>query len=395
MKKLTGIFHRLILAILTVSSLVQCSEEKLPGNQEEQKEMEEQEEVTEGVNENVDTEKYHAYFGTTHGHTSYSGDAQKTGNTPGINYQEAKKNGFQFYIITDHSHYDTFTGETWQDTKIQAGNYLEDDFVSLYGFEYSENNGPNGKGHINAINTTDYLNALADGMWLDYFYSWLIDQNKKTKVVASFNHPGLDQYNNWDYFSTERREIITMLEVINGVSKSDIKPDSIIGKNHYKSWLVALQKGWRVSPVAGLDAHSPNALRKGEYRTGIWAESLTKEAILDAMANRRTFATYDRNLRVFYWVNGREMGTVIENPSVLRFKIVAADPDGDKEKDRIRKIEIIAGNDVVVASETFNNHEVEWETELSPDFKYYLIKVYTQKDARQPMAYVAPVWIEK
>lgn len=390
--KLKTTSRGVIMAILFLAILVQCSKGIIPDNPDEKKNDVGNNDDT---NENVNPDKYQAYFGTTHGHTSYSGDAQQNGNTPGMNYQEAINNGYQFYIITDHSQYDSFTGESWEDTKKQAENYLKDDFVSLYGFEYSENNGPGGKGHINAINTTGYLNALAEGMWLDHFYGWLVDQSKKTKVVASFNHPALDQYNNWDYFSAERREVITMLEVINGLTKSDIKTDSVIGKNHYDAWLVALSKGWRVSPVAGLDAHSPNALKKAEYRTGIWAAKLTKDDILDAMANRRTFATYDRNLKVFYWVNGQEMGTVLENPSVLRFKILASDPDTDKPKDKIRKIEIIGGNDKVVASKVFDTHDVEWEAEVPPAFNFYLLKVYTQKAASNPMAYAAPVWITK
>lgn len=377
--------------------LVQCKEDKIPEYQEdteENKNNEEEENKDENY-EDIDFEKYDVYFGTTHGHTSFSGDAQEKGNTPEINYKEAKNNGFQFYIITDHSQYDIFTNESWTEIKKQADNFVEDDFVSLYGFEYSENNGPEGKGHINAINTSEYLNALADGMWLDYFYGWLVEQNKKTRVVATFNHPGPDQYNNWDYFTAERREIITMLEVINGVTKSEIKSDSVIGKNHYNSWLAALQKGWRVSPVAGLDAHSPNALHKGEYRTGLWAETLTKEGILDAMAKRRTFATYDRNLQIFHWVNGMDMGSVINKPSNLKFTIRASDPDVESDNDKIRKIEIIASGDLVAASKEFDAHEVEWEVELKPEFDYYLIKVYSHKDTGKPIAYAAPVWIEK
>lgn len=397
MKKYCVFGISLMMIIMTSGGLLwSCAEENLPDVEEEIIEEEEEEvETEEENNDDVDLGKYQAFFGTTHGHSSYSGDAQQSGNTPAINFQEAKRNGFQFYILTDHTQYENFSDEAWNDIKAQAENHIEDDFVSIHGFEYSENNGPGGRGHINAINTTDYLNALADGMWLDYFYGWLVEQNKQTRVVATFNHPGLDQYNDWDYFSHERRDIITMLEVINGVTKSETKSDSIIGKNHYPSWLKALQKGWRVSPVAGLDAHSPNALHKGEYRTGIWAESLTREKLLDAMANRRTFATHDRNLSVFYWVNGQEMGTVLTNPTKLNFRIVASDPDIEKSIDRIRRIEIIAGNDVVVEAKNFDSHEVDWETSLNTEFDYYLLKIYSYKDNSQPIAYVAPVWIEK
>ena len=38
-------------------------------------------------------------------------------------------------------------------------------------------------------------------------------------LLATFNHPGPDQYNNWDYRDPAITDIITMLEVINSNNK--------------------------------------------------------------------------------------------------------------------------------------------------------------------------------
>lgn len=339
--------------------------------------------------------RYNIYFGTTHGHTSYSGDAQREGNTPEIHYAAAKKNGFQFYVITDHSHYDTFKPETFVDTQKKALSCTDKDFVALHGFEYSENNGPGGKGHVNAFNTGEYLSALPPGNDLNKFYGWLVEQGKRGQVMASFNHPGLKQYNDFDYYSDARREMVTMLEVINGCKKKTDEPNVIVGGLHYEALIHALDKGWRVSPVAGLDAHSPMAIPKAQYRTAVLAETLTRESLLEGMKQRRTYATYDRNLHVYYTANGAVMGSVLDSPAKLKFDIHAWDPDKDNPGDRITKIEIVGEGDAVAETKTFDGHDVTWQVELDAKGKYYLVKVYTADSPEAPTAYVAPVWTGK
>lgn len=341
--------------------------------------------------------KYDIFFGTTHGHSFDSGDARKAmaeGNTPAIHFAEAKKNGFQFYVITDHSQYDTFTPESWAETQREAEQNTDKDFVAMRGFEYSENNGPGGKGHLNAFNTPEYLNALQPGNDLNKFYGWLVKEGKAGTVMACFNHPGPKQYQDWDYFSADRREAITMLEVINGTKKSPDNPNVVIGALHYQALLHALDKGWRVSPVAGLDAHTPQAIHKASYRTAVVAEKLTRQSLLDGMKQRRTYATRDKNLHVLYTVNGQMMGSVLPNPARLKFDIRAWDPDEKAPKDRITKIEIVGDDDALVASREFDAHKVAWAPELEAKYKYYLLKVYTA-EMPEPTAYLAPVWTGK
>ena len=71
----------------------------------------------------------------------------------------------------------------------------------------------------------------------------------------------------------------------------------------------ALDKGWKVAPVSGIDNHGPAGLRATASRTFVLAKDKTKAAILDAMKNRRTYASLDRNLQCRYTVNGALMGT--------------------------------------------------------------------------------------
>lgn len=149
-------------------------------------------------------------------------------------------------------------------------------------------------------------------------------------MVASFNHPGPEQYNNWDYRDSRVTEIITMLEVINSNNKI-----------HYDAFVNALAQGWKVSPVCGNDNHGLEGITRDTSRTFVLATAKSKAAILDAMKNRRTYASLDTNIQCRYTVNGTIMGSTLNRPKALNFNIVISDPDTGNPKDKITKIDIV------------------------------------------------------
>ena len=128
-------------------------------------------------------------------------------------------------------------------------------------------------------------------------------------VVASFNHPGAHQYNDWAYRDPEITDIITLLEVINSNKAT-----------HYAAFVAALDKGWKVSPVCGNDNHGFYGITHHASRTFVLATSKTKAAILEAMKNRRTYASLDRNIQCRYTVNGAIMGSTLNRPDPLQVR---------------------------------------------------------------------------
>src|SRR5690606_3883273 len=112
-------------------------------------------------------------------------------------------------------------------------------------------------------------------------YEWLkkASPNGEGPVVATFNHPGREQYDNWAHRDPEITGIITMLEVINSNKRV-----------HYDGFVAALDHGWKVSPVCGNDNHNLWGISNQTSRTFVLAEKLEKAAILEAMRNRRTYA---------------------------------------------------------------------------------------------------------
>lgn len=345
---------------------------------------------------------YNVYFGLTHAHTDASashgdlnaGPQYFEENTPDLHFEAAKACGMDFYFITDHSQYsNTFTPERWNNMLVQANNYtVNGEFVAIRGFEFSENDSP--KGHMNIYNTNSYISAADPGVNFPYMYDWLASQRLITpNAIAGFNHPSVSDFNNFGYLTEERREMVTTIEVINAVNpKVDGK---IIGTLHYEGFLEALKKGWRVSPRAGGDGHLVMAIPKFTYRTGILATELTRDAILEAMANRRTYATFDDNLEAWYTVNGKIMGSVFTgNPTTFNFSITVSDPDTGDNNDRINKIEILKDNGVV--AQTYNpapSHSVTWNTTINDSTsKYFFVRIWTVGKTDSATAFLAPVW---
>ncbi len=316
---------------------------------------------------------------------------------PSKHFEMAKEAGYDFYITTDHSQEAEFQpagpeNPAWLAAKRQAAQASTAKFVAIAGYEHSENDGPGGTGHLNVMNSSGMLNALAPGIDLPYFYKWLVmaAPNGEGPVVASFNHPGKDQYNNWADRDQKVTDIITMLEVINSNNKI-----------HYDAFVNALAHGWKVSPVCGNDNHGLSGITRHTSRTFVLAKSASKRDILEAMKERRTYASLDGNLQCRYSVNGVVMGSTLDRPTVLQFKILVSDPDTANPKDKITKIDIVKDGGVVVETYTPTpGHSVEWSPTVNDSTsKAFWVRVWNagggdapDADPAKPVAWLAPVW---
>ncbi len=316
---------------------------------------------------------------------------------PSVHFQLAKAAGYDFYAVTDHSQEAAFQpmgaqNVAWAATKRDAAAASTNGFTALAGFEYSENDGPGGTGHINVFNTAGMLNALAPGIDLPYFYKWLAtaEANGDGPVVASFNHPAAAQYNDWDYRDPRATDILTTLEVINSNNKI-----------HYDGFLRALEKGWKVSPVCGNDNHGTGGIARNVSRTFVLAKEPTKAAILDALKHRRTYAALDSTIQCRYTVNGAVMGSTLNREAAFRFDILIAQPNTANPKDAIAKIDIVKdGGAVALTYQPTPGYSVRWTPTIEDAAAhYFFVRVWTVgggaapgADPAKPMAWLAPVW---
>lgn len=317
---------------------------------------------------------------------------------PTAHFAAARAAGFDFYAVTDHSQEAAFfppglTNPRWIESKHEAAAATRDGFVALSGYEYSENDGPGGTGHINVLNADAVINAMSEGSDLAAFYTWLSTAKGVggDPLVGSFNHPNPGSYAKFTGRTPAATEAIALIELINSDRRT-----------HYPGFLAALDAGWKVSPVAGIDNHGLGPIPKAGSRTVVLAKARTRAALLAAMRARRTYATFDRNLRAHYRVNGQMMGSTLRRPGRFDFDIRVDDPDATDPRARIVKVDIVKDGGVVVASHRPQapGTSLRWRTQIKdPAAGYFFVRVWSagggdvaKVEPTEPVAWLAPVW---
>ncbi|ACM22240.1 CehA/McbA family metallohydrolase [Thermotoga neapolitana] len=237
------------------------------------------------------------YYGNLHSHTSYSDGS----GTPDQAYEYAK-NYLDVLAITDHAYYfaQKINGKTKPYlTKLAAERHTEDGkFVALQGFEWTA-----GVGHINVYESLEWIDRNRESS-LEGFYRWLVEHRK----LAQFNHP-ISTFGTFDSFRyfPEADEYVNLIEVGNGNWSSG----DVINPEMYGNYILALNRGWHLGATVGQDNHKPNWGSANEARTGIVADALTYDSIMDALWKRHTFGSEDRNVRVLLKSGQHLMGDVV------------------------------------------------------------------------------------
>jgi LPXTG-motif cell wall-anchored protein len=98
------------------------------------------------------------------------------------------------------------------------------------------------------------------------------------------------------------------------------------------------------------------------------------------------YSTEDRDLKITYKVNDKIMGSVLDNPTNLKFNISFEDAEAT---DKISKVSIIANGGTIVASKAFDSNKGNWDLQLDPKYDYYYVRI---DQADKDIAVTAPVW---
>ena len=370
------------------------------------------------------------YFGQFHSHTAEYSDG--AGQLEDAYEYAMKQKDVDFLIVTDHSNYfDTTSTATtssyydlssltksgsitkWEEAKQTAAEYnaKSTDFVAAYGYEMTWSGGP---GHTNTFNTygpvsrnNSELNNKTGYAGMHRYNDLMVNANKgldvdgnavaegvKTKyiedapVVSQLNHPGttFGTFDNYAGYTPARDVVINLIEVGNGegqVGGSSYWPS-------YSEYDKCLAKGWHVAPTNNQDNHKGKWGNANTCRDVILTDDFTEAGLYQAMSERRVYATEDQNLRIYYYLNDRIMGSIIDtgDEEVKEVNIAASisDPDGEK----LGKIEIIGENGITLQSFDAAGATYELKTTLPNTDAYYYIKV-TQADG--DIAVTAPVWV--
>ena len=337
--------------------------------------------------------KYNLYFGDLHNHTGYS-DAYEP-STPWEAFPAAIAAGADFMALTEHvstSHaYEAWTMdmEEWADLQVAAEFYTSRKFVAMPAYEFwlLANNG-----EINVYNTPNIPDKMTfkGPERLADFYDWLAQE---PGAVGQFNHPLYVSDNFKDYsFYDETRDVgMGLLEVYND-------------EFYEESFIMALDAGWHIMPSSNSDTHYSDWIAGHELRTVLLAAKLTPDDLYGAMSARRGYATMDKNLRIYYTLNGEIMGTILpESASSYTASVEISDPDalaGDLD-DAVTLIEIVSDGGAVVASLPLDPgasaQRINWTASGLPvDARYFYVRVSTASNdvigLAGVTAWTAPVW---
>jgi hypothetical protein len=335
------------------------------------------------------TPEYNLYFGDLHAHTSFSDGL----GTPADAYASAILGGADFMATTDH-HY-LLTEEDWEKTKAIADEFTDSNFVAIAGFEYFIT----GWGEVNVFNYPEKDMGIWDHGYkgiphptaLPTFYDTL---SANIGSVGLWVHPTWaysKEFEDFDSQTDMRDRAMGLCEVHN------------YGNWEYYGWIddepsfqMALDEGWHVMPAANSDTHSDNWIVGYECRTVLFAESLTRDNLYEAMAAGRGYATIDKNLRMSFELNGEMMGSNLSAPaSEYIASIHIEDPDVDSN-DEITRVDIITDFGVVAETMEFFDTTVDWTITLDGgESRYFYVRVITESNVpgeAGPTAWSAPIW---
>jgi len=342
---------------------------------------------------------YNIYYGNLHAHCEYSdgiGTAQHA-------YAYARDTALvDVQALTDHTH--MLTASEYSNMRTIAAAYTEDGvFVALAGQEHGSlsTTRPGAFGHMNFYESTvlipQYDNGGDDYRYnLAGTYSWLIthtDGILGEPLYAVFNHPyysgGCEpdaQFHHFAY-SVTGDSAMSLTEIRNGRRADNYEPE----------YFDVLAKGWHVGVTANQDNHEgmwgdqPNPYSGNDiYLTGILADTLTKEAILTALKDRRTFAVEvnpksDR-MAILFQCEGHWMGDVFETAAdTVHFDITVW-----AENDFI-SVELIR-NGLQVDYVSPGTNYYEWHPEDDPPMgeSYYFVRAQ-QTDG--DYLWSSPIWV--
>ncbi len=340
------------------------------------------------------------YFGQLHSHTK---DSDGSGTVEEAFNWAKKVAKLDFFAVTDHSHCFDLAPPTeafsslnlitynannaiWKNGQAAAAAATDADFIGIYGFEMTYAVGT--AGHINTFNTTGFVSKkntiVGNGRaGLQAYYELL---KAAPDSISQFNHPGprFGDFYSFAYHDPIIDQRISLIEVGNGESFGG--PSFYVPA--YQAYDLALLRGWHVGPTNNQDNHYRNWGSGNDHRTAVLTDDFSTAGIYAALRKRQVYATEDKNLEIYYFVNDNPMGSILpQAPAWAEFVVDVRDPDVN---DEIAQITLIHnGKPLYEEKPGSQNHQMRYRLD-KPQAGYYYIKV-VQADG--DIAVTAPVWL--
>lgn len=253
---------------------------------------------------------YNLYFGDVHSHTSYS---DGTG-TPDQAFDHARNVGkVDFWTVSDHLEQfgpvedpaSPYAGQKEWDVvkKIAAEKTENGKFVALAGYEWGSDVA---QGHMNILRTTD-MPHFAQVFSYKKFLKWIYQD---PNALVGFNHPSTNGAGS---------TIFTQMKYIPQIASQTFFIATNVDTD-VPVYYLALDNGWHIAPMGHQDNHAPDWGERREI-TGVYADELTYDGLMEAFLARRFYAATDRNIHLWFEGNTLAMGSTIETSEPVQLII--------------------------------------------------------------------------
>ena len=358
------------------------------------------------------------YWGDIHSHSQYSWDGTGTGDD---HFRYARYASLlDIYSATDHNDRRSMSQEDWQQNVAYTEKwYTPGTFATILGYEASFG-APYGhhnvyfRGGEGALRYHDEENP--EEIWQRAERENLAGELLTIPHhTGGFARPGGGVKHDWSIHDSRFRTTIEIYSS-HGLSE-EYAPDHPIsmdvsdftfngpgdpGNYTVDAWLAGLKLG----TIGSSDNHGAQPGKEGFGTMAVWAPNLTREAVFDAIRNRRTYGSTGSRIYLEFTVNGEPMGgestVAAGQPVAVRAEALGTGPlrwihvlRGDLDRPE-------AGFSIVhqawfPGSSAPLDSSLDWADEAPPARAIYYARV-RQRDlvhGRVAQAWSSPVWVTR
>ncbi len=189
----------------------------------------------------------------------------------------------------------------------------------------------------------------------------------KTPALLIPHHIGYKQGScgiNWQAYTDELSPVAEIFS-FHGLSESSQGPYPYLhsmGPRHGQSTAhYGWSQGHRFGIIGSTDHHNAFPGSYGYGRLGVWAESLTREAIWDAIAKRRTYALTGDRIELAYTLNEHLMGDVCRPDTERWLEVAISGGDSIDYVDLVHNNQLIHRESVLPSRSTSGIFKVATE----------------------------------
>jgi hypothetical protein len=243
----------------------------------------------------------------------------------------------------------------------------------------------------------------------DLLYPWLATRpdSRGQPAIIQFNHPasmaqdyGVLNFGSLAAVLSIAAPHVRTIQIINGPHSAQTTGNRITTVK-WKTYLQYLNAGFRLAPTADQDNHFITHGSSTDHRTAVLAPALTKADILDAIRQRRVYASQDKNLKVWFSINDQPLGSVVQMASAtpLQIQVQLADVDESGAAYRVSLRRDVVGGELEADSE-LAGHDLAGDGTVQFDqFKhtdedeYFLVQIVQIGGDGADVVWTAPIWV--